>query len=1032
MTDPTTPGVRDELLTRRLQHALTALPTELVRQEPLDPAEGPRRLARHLADALAPLLADQPAGAEQAELINRLLTAAAVDNGDAVITPPSLLEEILPAPHAKPSTRPATPFAVSDLLVNAEGQPNIGSELRAELATADRVDLICAFVIWSGVVAVRDPLRNLVERGGEVRVITTTYMGATQRRAVDELVKAGAQVRVAFDARSTKLHAKSWLMERASGLTTAFIGSSNLSQTALFDGLEWNVRLSEVDARHVVDRVRTMFATHWESEQFEDYDPVTRGDDLDRALGAQREPSRTAISFAGLDVHPLGYQQRMLDTLQLERDRHARHRNLVVAATGTGKTVLAALDYKRLCTTRGCDLALLFVAHRERILDQALGTFRAVMRDGAFGELHGGGSIARGRHVFAMIQSLQRERVEELEPDQFDVVIVDEFHHAAAASYDRLLQRLEPKELLGLTATPERLDGRDVTAWFDGRIAVELRLWEAIDQSYLVPFQYFGVADDVDLSALTWRRGGYTVGELENVYTGNDARVAKLLRAITRVVAEPLRMRALGFCVSVAHAKYMAAKFTEAGLTAASIDGTMPETDRADLLRRLAAGELRVIFSVDVLGEGVDVPVVDTVLLLRPTQSATVFTQQLGRGLRQADGKASLTVIDLIGQQHRSFRFDERFSALLDVRRGPVRQQVEDGFPFLPSGCHVELDRVSRSIVLDNLQAVAKLGAWRTLVDDLRGCAEDASLNGFLEATGRTPRELYRAPDASWTRLRRDAGRGVPRPRGDEEDERKLLRAVRRSLHVDDPERVAFYGEVLAGAAAPRAAAFDVRQRRMLTMLLWGMWGLTRSFADLDAGLTELWRHPAVVEELRELLAVLDARSTTLPAAVSSGMDPAVPLAVHASYAQGEILAAYGLGSVDKPPQVREGVKWIAEAKTDVFFVTLRKAEREYSPTTMYRDYAISRELFHWESQATQSVGSPSVRRYIEHRERGTHVHLFLRERKQLANGVTAPYVFAGPVEYVAHERDRPVAFTWRLANVLPEKVFRVARSVAA
>ena len=1024
-----TPGPRDHLLTERLAAALADLAADRVSQEPLDSAEGPGRLARHLAAALLPVLQTRAPTEEQVDLINGLLGRAGGGAGDVVRSPPMVVTEVLAEPSDVPVRRPAIPFSVSDLLVNAEGQPNIGSELRAELASADSVDLICAFVIWSGVISVRDPLQELLARGGRVRVITTTYMGATQRRAVDELVRIGADVRVAFDARSTKLHAKSWLMERRSGLTTAFIGSSNLSQTALFDGLEWNVRLSEVDAAHVVDRVRTMFATHWESEHFEAYDPETRGEDLDRALGAQRDSKGPSISFAGLQVHPLGYQQRMLDRLDVERARHDRHRNLIVAATGTGKTVLAALDYRRLCEQDGKDLSLLFVAHREQILHQALGTFRAVMRQGSFGELHGGGALARGRHVFAMVQSLHPELVAELAPNAYDVVVVDEFHHAAAPSYDRLLKRLTPRELLGLTATPERLDGQDVTEWFGGRIAVELRLWEAIDQGYLVPFQYFGVADNVDLSRLAWRRGGYASGELSNVYTGNDLRVAKLLQEIKRVIAEPGQMRALGFCVSVQHARYMARKFSEAGLPAVSIDGSTPEADRAEQLRRLAAGDVRVVFSVDVLGEGVDVPVVDTVLLLRPTHSATVFTQQLGRGLRQAPGKPSLTVIDLIGQQHRSFRFDDRLSAILDVRRGPVRTQVEQGFPFLPAGCHVELDRVSRNIVLDNLKAVAALGQWKTLLADLKGFGHEVNLERFLEETGREPLDLYRSPDSSWTRLRRDAG--LPTPAGGEPSaEKALLRAVRRSLHVDDPERIHFYRGVLTRAGAPRSADFDVRQQRLLWMLVWGLWGLKRTFPDVDAGLRELWRHPAVLQELSELLAALDARSSTLPA--PSQLDPALPLAVHAVYAQSEILAAYGLGSPAAPPQVREGVKWMEDARTDVFFVTLHKAERDYSPTTMYRDYAVSRELFHWESQATQSQASPAVRRYIEHRARGTQVHLFLRDRKTLSHGATAPYVFAGPLEYVSHERDRPVSFTWRLPTPMPEELFEVARSVAA
>jgi superfamily II DNA or RNA helicase len=206
------------------------------------------------------------------------------------------------------------------------------------------------------------------------------------------------------------------------------------------------------------------------------------------------------------------------------------------------------------------------VAHRAEILRQSLATYRVVLRNGAFGEIHGEGRIAQGRHVFAMVQSLHAERLDQIAPDAFDVVVVDEFHHAAAMTYDRLLNHLVPQELLGLTATPERLDGRDVTEWFDHRVAVELRLWEAIDQGFLVPFQYFGVADGTDLSHVAWRRGGYVLEELSNVLSNDDLRVAKLLEALQRIVLDIGVMRALGFCVSKEHAHYMARKFTDAGV----------------------------------------------------------------------------------------------------------------------------------------------------------------------------------------------------------------------------------------------------------------------------------------------------------------------------------------------------------------------------------------------------------------------------------------------------------------------------------
>ena len=400
----TDPGPRDHLITRVLRRQLSELDADERLEEALDPAEAPERLARHAMGELRRELEGDESSDEKAARVNQVLRLVADGtNRDAEVELParllqgikarSSLGDVVPLPPS-----PAIPLGQSDLLVNAEGQPNIGSELRAELATADSVDLICAFVIWTGVRHVREALAEVRARGGRIRVITTTYMGATEKRAVDELVAIGAEVRVALDARTTKLHAKAWLLERNSGLSTAFVGSSNLSHTALFDGLEWNVRLSSIDAGHVIDRVRMTFESHWQSEHFEPYDPSVNGDELEQAL---REHDRrslgeaSTISFANLDVRPYPHQQRMLEALTVERERHDRHRNLVVAATGTGKTVVAALDYRQLCERTRDTLSLLFIAHREEILRQSLATYRAVLRDGAFGEIHGGGRVAR-------------------------------------------------------------------------------------------------------------------------------------------------------------------------------------------------------------------------------------------------------------------------------------------------------------------------------------------------------------------------------------------------------------------------------------------------------------------------------------------------------------------------------------------------------------------------------------------------------------------------------------------------------------
>ncbi len=1029
------PGPRDHLITRRLRARLAGVDDELQIVEYLDPAEAPERLARHAMEELRRGLDSGEGSDEQAARVNQVIRQVGSDDSpeSELEIPARLLQGIkerAPAGGvADLPPLPSTPFSQSDLLVNAEGQPNIGSELKAELASADRVDLICAFVIWSGVRQLRDALKATVERGGKVRVITTTYMGATEKRAVDELVAIGAEVRVALDARTTKLHAKAWLLERESGLNTAFVGSSNLSHTALFDGLEWNVRLSSVDASHVIDRVRMTFESHWESEHFEHYDPAVNGDDLAKALSEHDRRSlgeSSTITFANLEVRPYPHQQRMLEALAVERDRHDRHRNLVVAATGTGKTVVAALDYRELFERLGDRPSILFVAHRDEILRQSLATYRAVVRDGSFGEILASGSVVEGKHVFAMVQSLNEVRLNQIGPEVFDVVVIDEFHHAKAKSYDRLLDHLKPKELLGLTATPERLDGQDVTIWFDHRIAVELRLWEAIDQGFLVPFQYYGVADGIDLAGVTWNRGGYATGELSNLYSGNDLRVAKVLEAIQKDILDPSSMKALGFCVSKEHAHFMARKFTEAGLHSVALTGDDAPAERQLALAQLARGDLRCVFSVEVLGEGVDVPDVDCILLLRPTSSPTLFAQQLGRGLRKASGKSHLTVIDLIGQHRREFRFDDRLSAIVDRRRGKIVDQVEAGFPFLPAGCSIELDQQSERDVLRNLREASRSSRWAKLVSDLRSAGEDVDLQTFLDTYEHEVADVYRSK-RSWTELKREAFPNADQSSGSE-IEVSSLRNLSRMTHIDDQERLTLYRDVIAGPNSPVQTDFSVRQQRMLTMLAWSLGSGRSGMDDLDTFFEAVWEEDSLRDEMRDLLAVLDARSNTRLTPVV--MADEIPLHPHARYSREEIVAALGFGEGVKAKVTQGGVLWVTEAQSNAFFIDLHKAERDYSPTTMYRDYAINRDLFHWESQSRQAPHQPTVQRYIDHRREGTEVLLFVRQSKRWELG-TQPFTFLGPVDYVSHEGERPVKFTWKLRTPMPAELFESARSVA-
>lgn len=1021
------PGIYDRLITRQLDEDLRLLEPELLRRARLNPLDAHDVLVRHLAAltrralrAAADRSDEREPLAQEIALANQIAAAIAelspdVDDGDQVVTAAEeLLTAIVASREATEPVRPATPLWASALLVNGHNQPSVGTELRNELASADRADLICAFITWHGIRIFEPALKDLATRAGELRVITTTYLGATQREALDRLVDLGAQVKVSYDTRSTRLHAKAWLFRRRSGFDTAYVGSSNLSKPAQTTGLEWNVRLSSVEQPHLIDTFEATFDEYWASRDFEEYQPERDRERLDKALGRERGgPRDLPLEISRLEVRPWGYQQEVLDELAAERELHHRWRNLVVMATGTGKTVVAGLDYHRLREARGVD-TLLFVAHRHEILRQSRSVFRHILRDGSFGELLGDSERPQQwRHVFGTIQSLAKQ---ELDPRAYDMVIVDEFHHAAAASYRSLLSRVRPDVLLGLTATPERADGQDVKEFFDGRVAAELRLWEALERGLLAPFQYFGVADDTDLSRLTWRRGGYATADLERVYNGNQARVGMIVSNVEKYVADPGQMRAVAFCVSIAHAEFMAAEFSRRGIPARAITADSDGAVRSTAVEALRGRKVNVLCTVDLFNEGIDLPEIDTILLLRPTESATVFLQQLGRGLRIAEGKACLTVLDLIGAQHRKFRFDLRYRALSGLSRREVEQQVRDGFPNLPAGCHLDLDPVARRHVLDNVRRSVRQ-PWAELATELRSSTE-RSLAGFLAHAGLEPPDLYRPGNGGWAALQRAAGLDQ-RPAGP--DDVPLGRAIARLLHIDDPERLDLWSEWLRAEEPPRRAALPPRRRRLQRMLHTALFGPRERPEQIDEAMRRLWDHPARREELAELAAVL---RTTLRR-VTRRLDDVVPLHLHARYNRYEALRAFG----DEAPRFTEGVRHVKDARTDLFFVTLDKSGRQFSPTTMYADHAISPELFQWESQSTTSDTSPTARRYIEHWAREQSVHLFLREHN-LGDGALGPppFLYAGPMTYVEHSGTRPVRFVWRLAHSLPAEVFRTAK----
>jgi superfamily II DNA or RNA helicase/HKD family nuclease len=1025
-------GLYEVLITDALNDQLSRLGNsfEAIREN-LRAPEAANRIALHLARVIERAIAaidEVDRTTIGIDLARRLVEVMQTlpSASDLATERPTALGQVLHSivghlPDGRPEiiAEPLIPLLDTTLLTNAPGEPRVGHQLLTEIYSTDRIDVVMAFIRRSGISAFLPALRAHCAAGRGLRVLTTTYTGSTEARALDELHEAGAYVRVSYDTSGTRLHAKAWLLHRQSGFSTAYIGYSNLTHSAQVSGLEWNVRVSGARNPDVIDKVAAVFESYWHNPDFRPYDREEF-----RIRAEESTDSRATILLSPTELRPEPFQERLLEQIALSRQQ-GHHRNLLVAATGTGKTVMAALDYLRLREVLS-RARLLFVAHREEILRQSCATFQQALRDPLFGELWvGGHRPEQFEYVFASIQSLNASGLAHVDPVHFDIVIIDEFHHAAAESYRELLNHMRPLELLGLTATPERSDGLPILEWFNGRIAAELRLWDAIDQQRLVAFVYYGIHDGLDLREIPWRRGrGYDVEGLSNLLTANDALARFVLKALEQHVDDLARMRALGFCVSVEHARFMARVFCEAGVSATAIWSDTPDSERRAALANLASRRVNVVFSVDLFNEGVDVPTVDTLLMLRPTDSPTLFMQQLGRGLRRSFGKSVCTVLDFVGHHRKEFRFDRRFRALLGGTRKELTKQIEAGFPFLPAGCHMELDRVAAAIVLESIKNAVP-SRWTERVDVLRQLTargSSCSLVRYLEETGLELEDVYTG-NKCWSDLRADAGLA---DQATAPDEVAVRRACGRMLHVDDLLRINVYKRFLERTQAPDPTRLSTREQRLLRMLIGSLvMGAVDKDTSLRDGAMLLWSFQDVRAELLDLLDVLANRVEHVSLSLSTHEE--VPLEVHARYTRVEILAAFGVGEGAKVAPWQTGVYWARDTRADLLAFTLDKTTGQFSPTTRYRDYAISPDLIHWESQSVTRAESDTGLRYQRHAAAGTGIMLFARRRSD-----ERAFYFLGPATYVKHESELPMAITWRLRHALPGDLFAAFAAAVA
>lgn len=1036
-------GLYEQIINKGLETELSST-DKLSATAPIDSAEASRVLAKYIAEVVEKGLdnvADNGGDVNsQVALANRIISTIINETKENELDEMTVAERaeqllalfdkknsILAIDEKAAIIRPETSIAQSSLFTGAIHEPQMFTELKKEIISCNRIDMLVSFIKWSGLRLIMDELAAFTQNGGELRIITTSYMGATDVKAIEELRKLpNTKIKVSYDTRRTRLHAKTYVFYRDTGFTTAYVGSSNLSNAAISSGLEWNVKVTRKDLPETIDKIAATFESYWNSNEFEYYSEEQK-ERLARALKAEKYFDNNSAEIYTMDIAPYSYQQEILDKLDAERKVRGYNRNLIVAATGTGKTVISALDYKRFCrqnSDKPC--RLLFVAHREEILKQSMYTFRAVLKDANFGEMFVGNYKPESiDNLFMSIQTFNSQSfTDKTSPDFYDYIIVDEFHHAAAPTYQKLLSYYNPHILLGLTATPERMDGKSILPYFNNRIAAEIRLPEAIDRKLLCPFQYFGVTDSVDLDNLKWAAGGYDKGELSRIYTLSgmiaNRRADLVISSLLKYVTDIDDVKGLGFCVTVEHAIFMSDYFNAHSIPSMYLTGHSPDEERKEAKNRLVKGEVRFIFVVDIYNEGVDIPEVNTVLFLRPTESLTVFLQQLGRGLRLSEDKECLTVLDFIGQANKKYNFEDKFAALLSSTTRGVTREIRDGFISLPKGCYIQLEKKAARYILDNIRS--SYGNSAGLVARIATFEEDTdqqlTLENFLDHYRLDPRSIYKFSSFSRLCARADVTENFEEP-----IENVMTKALSRFACVDSRRWIAFMLRILTNTGYPDFAKLTDIEKRMLRMFYITMWG--KAIEDWTAdevseNIHALLNSPTMLSELIALLRYNYNRIDFIDEPVDLGFD--CPLDLHCSYTREQLLVAMDFM---KPSIVREGVKWLPDKNIDVFFITLNKSDKDYSPTTMYQDYSINETLFHWQSQSTTNAEGKVGQRYINHRKNGSKVLLFVREFKNDIYGNTAPYTYLGTANYVSHNGSKPMNITWKLDDPIPAKYLK-------
>lgn len=917
---------------------------------------------------------------------------------------------------------------------------NFFKDIKNELRSCTSFSFMVSFIKNSGIQLLLRELDFLEDMGIRGRIITSTYLNITDTKALYKLLNyKNIEVKI-YNEDKESFHTKAYLFQRENKLSSIIVGSSNLSHSALCSGKEWNIRLSESSYEDLYQKSLGEFDKVWNSH--ENYSLTKEFIDAYEIHKKKYENlSLDSFSFhqkaikKGTEANVM--QKEILNNLSKLR-QEGKNKALVIAATGTGKTYLSAFDIKNFGGKK-----ILFLAHREELLNNARDTYKLIFPHMTLGKIAMSEKNYDADIIFATIQSMKKDNIlKYYKKDTFDYIVVDEFHHAGADTYLKILKYFEPKFLLGLTATPERMDGKDIMAITDYNIAGEIRLRDALELDLLAPFHYFGIADElIDYNTIKKVNGTFDTKDLSIKLSINE-RVDFIIEKIKHYDYDGDKLRAIAFCVNIDHAIYMSNEFNKRGFKTVYITARDNQSRRVEVLKDFHEGKIDIIFSIDIFNEGIDIPKINMLLFLRPTNSSTIFIQQLGRGLRKIKGKEFVTVLDFIGNYNRDYLLSEAFveKGLNTYDKEILIRQVKNEFHSIPGSSFIELDRICQKRILDNLEKI-KLNSTSTLTNLYLQVKNDLGsspkLLDFLYGTSIDPK-LFIGHFGSFYQCKKRMNDLSALELSFDNKKIDILERIESKLPIKwsfeylllyvllTKEKITI-DNLIEEAKIFFSATFDKEFHR--EVIEYSLKEMSTSEKNWDFALVDIDDNyislGSILVEGVEDLGFKEYLKDSLLYGLYRYRDEFKPsinsdeqLVRYQDYSRAEL--QHLLLSPAQKGSWRAGY---AIANKDLcLFITMNK-DIDTQEHLMYDNFFRGEDLIQWISQNKTSHASPIGQLYLNHKEMGYKVHLFIRKYSTFGSSAMN-FIYLGQVDYHSSHGDKPMYIMWKLQNKMPEELY--------